>query len=142
MTYSWEPEQRNFLDTHRWAVLATGRKDGAPQQSMVGYFVDDDGRLVLSVKSYTAKWHNALRQPSVSITVPDGREHLVINGEAEPIADDPLRGELTAIVLRRHARNSSRRSVDLRPQPRRAAANGAAHHTNAHVLPRLTPLAV
>ncbi len=96
MTYDWEPEQRNFLDSHRWAVLATGRKDGAPQQSMVGYFVDDDGRLVLSVKSYTAKWHNALRQPSVSITVPDGREHLVINGEAEPIADDPLRGELTA----------------------------------------------
>ena len=73
MTYNWEPEQRNFLDTHRWAVLATGRKDGAPQQSMVGYFVDDDGRLVLSVKSYTAKWHNALRQPSVSIAVPDGR---------------------------------------------------------------------
>lgn len=96
MTYAWDTEQRSFLDAHQWAVLATGRKDGAPQQSMVGYFVDADGRLVLSVKSYTAKWHNALRQPKVSLTVPDGREHLVVYGEAEPIASDPLRAELTA----------------------------------------------
>ena len=99
MTYDWEPEQRSFLDAHLWAVLATGRKDGSPQQSMVGYAVDDDGRLVLSVKSYTAKWHNALRQPNVSLTVPDGREHLVIYGEAEPIAADPFRAELTAMVF-------------------------------------------
>jgi PPOX class probable F420-dependent enzyme len=99
MTYDWEPGQRAFLDAHRWAVLATARRDGAPQQSMVGYFVDDDGRLVLSVKSYTAKWHNALRQPNVSVAVPDGREHLVIFGEAEPITDDPLRGELTAMFF-------------------------------------------
>jgi PPOX class probable F420-dependent enzyme len=96
MPYDWDPEERAFLDAHQWAVLATGRKNGAPQQSMVGYFVDVDGRLVLSVKSYTAKWHNALRQPSVSVTVPDGREHLAINGEAEAITADPLRAELTA----------------------------------------------
>ena len=96
MSQVWDVEERGFLDAHQWAVLATGRKDGAPQQSMVGYFVDDDGRLVLSVKSYTAKWHNVLRQPRVSLTVPDGRAHLVVYGEAEPITADPLRGELTA----------------------------------------------
>jgi hypothetical protein len=28
--------------------------------------------------------------------VPDGREHLVVYGTAETIADDPLRSELTA----------------------------------------------
>jgi PPOX class probable F420-dependent enzyme len=99
MALEWSPEQREFLDDHQWAVLATGRKDGSPQQSMTGYLVDDEGRLVMSVKSYTAKWHNAVRQPLVSVAVPDGRTHLVIYGEAETIDTDPLRARLTAEVF-------------------------------------------
>ena len=99
MAYEWDPQHRSFLGAHQWAVLATSRRDGAPQQSMIGYAVDDGGRLVLSVKSYTAKWHNTLRQPNVSVTVPDGRQHLVIYGRAEPIVADPLRGELTAMFF-------------------------------------------
>jgi PPOX class probable F420-dependent enzyme len=90
-----------FLRDHVWAVLATGRRDGSPQQSMVGYVVDGDGRIVVSVKSYTAKWRNALRQPRVSLTVPDGRAHLVVYGEAEAIDADPERAELTADVFAR-----------------------------------------
>ena len=90
-----------FLRDHVWAILATGRRDGSPQQSMVGYVVDDQGRIVVSVKSYTAKWKNALRQPRVSLTVPDGRAHLVVYGEAEAIDADPLRAELTADVFAR-----------------------------------------
>jgi PPOX class probable F420-dependent enzyme len=82
-----------------WAVLATGRSDGSPQQSMIGYLVDDEGRLVISAKAYTAKWKNAVRQPKVSVTVPDGRVHLVVYGEAEAIDTDPLRAELTAQVF-------------------------------------------
>jgi PPOX class probable F420-dependent enzyme len=96
MTYHWDPTHRSFLDSHLWGVLATGRRDGSPQQSMVGYLVDDEGRLVVSAKAYTAKWRNALRQPRVSLTVPDGRAHLVVYGTAECIADDPLRAQLTA----------------------------------------------
>jgi PPOX class probable F420-dependent enzyme len=90
-----------FLRDHLWAVLATGRRDGSPQQSMVGYCVDDHGRIVISVKSYTAKWKNALRQPHVSFTVPDGRAHLVVYGDAEAIDADPERAELTADVFAR-----------------------------------------
>jgi PPOX class probable F420-dependent enzyme len=90
-----------FLRDHVWAVLATGRRDGSPQQSMVGYVVDDGGRILISVKSYTAKWHNAVRQPRVSFTVPDGRAHLVVYGDAEAIDEDPLRAELTADVFAR-----------------------------------------
>ena len=77
--------QRAFLTAHRWAVLATGRRDGSPQQSMVGYLLDDEGRLVVSAKAYTAKWRNARRQPRVSLTVPDDRAHLVVYGTAECI---------------------------------------------------------
>jgi len=62
---NWEPQHLDFLRSHVWAVLATGRVDGSPQQSMVGYAVDDDQRLLVSAKSYTAKWNNAVRQPKV-----------------------------------------------------------------------------
>jgi PPOX class probable F420-dependent enzyme len=101
MAYEWEPEHRAFLDDHVWAVLATSRKDGSPQQSMIGYLVDDDGRLVTSVKSYTAKWQNALREPTVCLAVADGREHLVVYGTAEAIDADPERAALTAAVFGR-----------------------------------------
>jgi PPOX class probable F420-dependent enzyme len=101
MDFTWDPDHRSYLDAHLWAVLATGRADGSPQQSMIGYVVDDEGRLLISAKSYTAKWKNALRQPRVSVTVPDGRSHLVIYGEAEAIDADPLRAELTALVFAR-----------------------------------------
>ena len=99
MTFEWDPTQRAFLDSHTWAILATGRGDGSPQQSMIGYAVDEDGRLVISAKSYTAKWKNAVRQPRVSVTVPDGRIHLVVYGQAETIDQDPLRAELTSHVF-------------------------------------------
>ena len=99
MTAVYTPEERRYLDGHSWAVLATGRADGSPQQSMVGYVVDTEGRLVVSAKSYTAKWKNTVRNPKVAITVPDGRSHLVIYGTAETIEADPERAELTADVF-------------------------------------------
>jgi PPOX class probable F420-dependent enzyme len=99
LPYAWDPEHLAFLADHLWAVLATGRQDGSPQQSMVGYVLDDRGRLLISVKSYTAKWKNARRRPQVSLTVPEGRKHLVVYGNAEAIDTDPLRAELTADVF-------------------------------------------
>jgi PPOX class probable F420-dependent enzyme len=99
LPFEWEPDHLRYASDHLWAVLATGRSDGSPQQSMVGYVVDDEGRLLVSAKAYTAKWKNAVRQPRVSVTVPDGRAHLVVYGTAETIDADPLRAELTADVF-------------------------------------------
>jgi PPOX class probable F420-dependent enzyme len=98
-TFAWDPDHLRYANDHLWAVLATGRSDGSPQQSMVGYVVDPEGRLLVSAKAYTAKWRNAVRQPRVSVTVPDGRAHLGIYGTAETIDADPLRAELTADVF-------------------------------------------
>lgn len=92
-------EQRTFLNEHRWGVLATGRADGSPAQAMVGYTLDDEGRVLISTQTFTAKWRNTLRQPRVCFTVPDGRVHVVIYGEAEAIVSDPDRAELSADVL-------------------------------------------
>ena len=99
MTITWDPQHLEFAHAHVWAVLATGRADGSPQQSMVGYLVDDEGRLLISAKAYTAKWKNAVRQPKVSVTVPDGRVHLVVYGDVEAIDADPMRAELSAQIF-------------------------------------------
>jgi PPOX class probable F420-dependent enzyme len=101
MTPMFTPEQRAFLDSHQWAVLATTRRDRSPQQSLIAYVVDDAARIVVSTKAYTAKWHNALRHPDVSLTVVDGRAHLVIYGVAEGIDHEPDRAELSADVFQR-----------------------------------------
>lgn len=92
-------EQQRFLAGHVWGVLATGRADGSPQQSLVGYALDGDGRILILTQAVTAKWRNALRQPRVSFTVPDGRVHVVVYGRAEPIDADPERAERAADVL-------------------------------------------
>jgi PPOX class probable F420-dependent enzyme len=94
------PEQATFLSENHIAAFATGRRDGSPQLSHVAY--DFDGQdIVLSIKSYTAKWHNALRQPRVALLVHEGRKQLVVYGEAEAISEDPERAELSVRVFRR-----------------------------------------
>jgi PPOX class probable F420-dependent enzyme len=98
------PEMETFLHEQQIAALATGRRDGSPQLSHVVY--DYDGAdIVISVKSDTAKWHNARRQPRVALLVHEGRKQLVIYGRAEAIESDPERIELTARVFRRLSGN-------------------------------------
>jgi PPOX class probable F420-dependent enzyme len=94
------PEQEAFLDARTWAVLATGRRDGSPQVSMVG-FSWDGKQLLVSVKSDTAKWHNAQRQPRVALLVHEDRKQLVIYGRADAIDQDPERAELSLPVFRK-----------------------------------------
>ena len=105
------PEQEDFLRSHQLAALATGRKDGSPQLSHIVYDWDGES-IVVSVKSFTAKWHNALRQPQVALLVHDGRKQLVIYGRAEGVADDPERIELTARVMRRLSGNPDMQVTD------------------------------
>lgn len=99
MGYVLTEEQETYLKNHLYAVLATGRADGSPQVSQIVY--DWDGTdIVISAKSYTAKWKNALRQPKVALLVHDGRQQLIVYGTAECIDQDPLRAELTIRLYR------------------------------------------
>jgi PPOX class probable F420-dependent enzyme len=97
-TMQFTPDQERFLSEHKWAVLATGRRDGSPQVSMIGYHWDGE-HLLISVKSDTAKWNNALRQPRVALVVHEGRKQLVIYGSAEGVDSDPARLELSKRVF-------------------------------------------
>ena len=91
--------QEAYLRNHKWAVLATGRQDGSPQISQIGYHWDG-ADVVVSIKSFTAKWKNALRQPKIALLVHDDRQQLIIYGTAQCIDQDPERAELTARVFR------------------------------------------
>lgn len=95
-----DANQEAFLRKQKLAVLATGRMDGSPQVSQVIY--DYDGTdLVISIKSYTAKWKNILRQPRIALLVHEGRKQLILYGKARAIESDPERIEKTVRVFRR-----------------------------------------
>src|SRR3954471_24311978 len=96
---SYSEHDSAFLSEHRWAVIATTRRDGSPHQAMVGYAMDEAGRLLVSTPRTTAKLHNVQRSPRVSVAIPDGRQHVVVYGDAEIIETDPERAELSADVL-------------------------------------------
>lgn len=95
-----DAEQETFLLAHRIAVLATGRRDGSPQVSQVLYEYDGND-VVMSVKSYTAKWKNILRQPRVALLVHEGHKQLILYGNARPIDSDPERIQKTLRVFRK-----------------------------------------
>ena len=94
-------EQKQYLYDHKWAVLATGRKDGSPQISQIAY--DFNGAdIVISIKSFTAKWKNAVRQPKIALLVHDDRKQLIIYGAAECIGEDHAeRNSLTLRVFKK-----------------------------------------
>lgn len=79
---------------HRW-VLATTRRDGRPQMSLVTGGMIADGRLAVSTYPSRAKAKNARRNPAVSVAVM-GEEFddawVQIDGEAE-VLDLPEAGD-------------------------------------------------
>jgi PPOX class probable F420-dependent enzyme len=56
-----------FVAENHHAVLATRRRDGAPQLSLVAAGVDGEGRVVISTRETAVKARNARRDPRVSL---------------------------------------------------------------------------
>jgi PPOX class probable F420-dependent enzyme len=81
------PEITQFLQGHRLCVFATGRKDGSPQQSYIGY--QFDGRqFLLGGQESSFKMKNLRRNPGCSLAVTDGRGFLLVYGTAELVEDE------------------------------------------------------
>jgi PPOX class probable F420-dependent enzyme len=53
---------RSFIRSHHRGILATMRRDGAPQMSPVLVGVDDDGSLMVSTRETALKTANVRRQ--------------------------------------------------------------------------------
>ncbi len=89
MTYSSVPMARHQIDTFlsevRNAVVATNRRDGAPQLSTVWYLYDQ-GMIYVGFDANSAKHRNIKRDHRVSVCVggehPDSRT-VTIYGTAE-----------------------------------------------------------
>jgi PPOX class probable F420-dependent enzyme len=86
-----------FVRPRHHGIVATAKRDGAPQLSPVTMGVDADGRIVVSSYPERAKVHNARRNPAVSVLVLSdefGGEWVQISGTAEvldlPEALEPL----------------------------------------------------
>src|ERR1700737_2247635 len=76
---------RHFLKVRHDGILVTIKRDGRPQLSNILYFVDDDGRVKISVTQTRAKTHNLRRDPRASLHVQgrDRYEYLVAEGTAQ-----------------------------------------------------------
>jgi PPOX class probable F420-dependent enzyme len=62
-------EVRDFIRTHHRGVLATTRRDGAPQMSPVLVGVDDDGSLMISTRETAMKTANVRRLGRAAVCV-------------------------------------------------------------------------
>ena len=102
------PEQADFLREHRFAALATGRRDGSPQQSLIAYEFDGTD-IVLQTGLGSAKARNVARCADVSLLVQDGGHYLAVYGRAEILADGP---ERRRAIRRARARGSRPASED------------------------------
>src|SRR5947208_16205279 len=87
---------RRFLQVRHDGILATIKRDGRPQLSNILYFVDDDGRVRISVTQTRAKTHNLRRDPRASLHVQgrDRYEYLVAEGTAELLEGEGLKEAL------------------------------------------------
>ena len=92
------PEAAEFLASHKWAVLSTGRRDGSPQSSLIGYHWDGTD-AVLTFPRGSAKYKNVVRQPRVVMLVPDGRTAVTVYGDGELVEHDPARVDDYAKIL-------------------------------------------
>jgi PPOX class probable F420-dependent enzyme len=95
-----------YLSGHRTGVLATSRKAGAPQLTLIAYHFDGTD-LAISTRGPTQKAKNLKRRPEASLAVIDGQRQLIVYGTVRVIEDE-------AKVLRLHQERIRR--IALRPE--------------------------
>ena len=90
-------DAEKWLREHNLCALATGRRDGSPQLSLVSYAYDGED-IVISTATDRPKWLNSRRQPRVALLGQDGRQYVLVYGRAEYVESDPERLALTKRV--------------------------------------------
>jgi PPOX class probable F420-dependent enzyme len=76
-----------YLTSHRTGVLATSRKSGAPQLTLIAYHFDG-ASFAISTRAPTQKAKNIERRPDVSMAVIDGQRQLIVYGDAIVVHDE------------------------------------------------------
>ena len=91
-----DAEVTEFLKGHGLCVFATGRKDGSPQQSYLGYQYDGS-QFLLGGQATSFKMKNLKRNNGCSMVVTEGRGHVIVYGKAELVEDE---GEMAKLQER------------------------------------------
>jgi hypothetical protein len=91
----------DFVQAHRLAVMATQRRSGPPQLTMINYMFDGTNYLV-TVRGQSVKAKHLRRRPELSMAIVDGRQQVIVNCTSTLIED---LDEVVRIAkdLRRHA---------------------------------------
>ncbi len=82
-------DMRDFLAEKRYAVLATIREDGRPQQTVMWYELVDD-YLLMNTARGRSKDGNIQRDARVSTCFEDGYRYLTLEGQAELVDDQQV----------------------------------------------------
>jgi PPOX class probable F420-dependent enzyme len=77
---------REYLSAPRFAVLATIKQGGIPQQTVMWYDLDGDA-ILMNTTYERHKAENLRRDPRVSICVADGYRFVTVTGQATLIED-------------------------------------------------------
>src|SRR5438874_13548600 len=85
------PEVSQWLKDHGLCVFATGRKDGSPQQSLIGYQFDGS-QFLLGGQATSFKMKNLRRNPGASMAIIDGRGVVLVYGKAQ-LVEEPAEME-------------------------------------------------
>ena len=95
------PAVRAFLDETRFAVLATIRQDGLPQQTVMWYQLQGD-TIMMNTARGRVKDRNLHRDPRVSICVEDGQRYVTLSGTCELQWEDQERAQadIKALAVR------------------------------------------
>jgi PPOX class probable F420-dependent enzyme len=76
----------DYIKSHRNGMLATSKKSGGPQMTMISY--DFDGKdFAISTRGATQKAKNLRRRPDVALAVVEGARQLVVYGKARVVRD-------------------------------------------------------
>ncbi len=100
-----------YLQGHRTGVLATQKKSGAPQLTLIAYHFDRTD-LAISTRAPTQKAKNISVRPESSLAIIDGQKQLIVCGQANVVRDE-------AEVLRLHRERI--RQIALREGDRQGA---------------------
>lgn len=103
MAADLDPALLAFVAEHSHGVLATIKRDGRPQLSVVGYTFDPGtATFRVSLTDSRAKTRNLRRDPraSIFVTTKDNRPYAVLEGTAQlsAVATDPHDAATDALV--------------------------------------------
>ena len=104
-------EVRHFLETPRFAVIATINEDGSPHQTVVWYLLRGDD-IVMNTARGRVKERNLRRDPRLASTVEDGYRFLTLRGTARLVDDVATAQEdIRQLAARYHGEEAADRQV-------------------------------